>query len=222
MTDTGWRLSWRWYPYVAICTVHLLLLAASAPLAHWTHLFLMPPLLLPALLVRPPLRRWVLGAIALAWIGDTAPRLVEGQAHFLVLASAFLLGQLTWVLGLGDRWSLTLPARRPATAALYLVAAVAIMGFTVPFAGALAPAVVLCGVALTAAAILASSLGDLGTWGGVLFMVADTLLVLKQFLPGLRFDGQEVLIMFTYVVAQGLLVAAATRVRPGQPGPAEA
>lgn len=210
---TGARRRPQWIPYVVVGVIHLVLLAASVPLAAWTHILLMPALVLPALTVRPPLRYWVLGAIVLSWVGDAAPRLMQGQTQFLVMAGSFLLAQLVWVIALGDRWSLTLPARYPAATIPYLIAAVGIGAVTVPSAGALAPAVVLYAVALTSAAILASSMGTLGTWGGVLFMTSDTLLALRQFVPEFHFVGHDVVIMFTYIVAQGLLVTAASRIQ---------
>ncbi|WP_460770329.1 lysoplasmalogenase family protein [Mariniluteicoccus flavus] len=200
-------------PYVLMCAVHLVLLAGAHPWAHWTQMLLMPALVWAATRVRRPLRAWVLGALFFAWVGDSAPRLVEEPTRFLVMAGGFLLAQLCWVCGLGNRWSLTIPARRRATGVLYVVAAIAIAGFTVPFAGSLAPAVAVYALALTAAAMLATSMGELGTWGGLLSMTAGGLIALDSFFPRFGFGGLDVLIMFTYVVAQGLLVAGAARIR---------
>ncbi|GAB3623656.1 hypothetical protein GCM10027418_17400 [Mariniluteicoccus endophyticus] len=210
----GWlRERPQWWAYLAVAVMHLLLLAAGHPWAAVTQPLLAPALVPPALRVRRPLRTWVVIALAFSWLGDTLPKLVAEPNAFMAMTASFLLAQLIWVTGLGNRWAYALPARRPATSALYLVAAVSIVGSCIPFAGPFGPVVVLYAAALTAAAILTTSMGERGIWGGALFMLSGALIAMGAFIPWFRFEGLDVLIMFTYICAQALLVAGAARIR---------
>lgn len=197
-----------WVPFAVVAVTHLFLLAADSPPARVTHTLLVPALLLPAWGVRGNLRWFAMAVLCLSWAGDVVPNVLAPEHRLLGTAGFFILVMVTWLIALGDRWSQTWPARRPATAVMYAVAAIAIVALTVPWAGSLAPAVVLYAAAVTGAAIAMTSLGDRGTWSGICFMLQGALLGSHHFVPLLSERVADVTIMAVYALAQALAFSA--------------
>ena len=54
-------------------------------------------------------------------------------------------------------------------------------------------------------AALAGGLGGLLAVGGALFVVSDSVLALGRFLPGYEFPPHDLVVMSTYLAAQGLI-----------------
>lgn len=212
-----------------VATAHLLaqLLGAST-LADATQVLLVPAL---AGLVWSsgllPTRAWSTRAYALAlllsWLGDALPRLVDGDASFLVMVTCFLLAQVgfivTYVL-LNRSW----PA--VGVMAAYVVVFGALYLLVAPGAGSLLPLVATYGLLLVTAGALSSTVGLITGIGGAVFVVSDALIALHRFIPGYSLPLHDVVVMLTYIgahvlIAYGLLRharAGSARTRSAEPG----
>ena len=164
------------------------------------------PLLMPALLPGSdgPTRM----ALLAGGCGDIA-LLGDGQAAFTTGLGCFLAGHLAWIRALRRRDAGNgghgLLRRRPALAAPYAVAWLALNAVLWPRTGRDRLPVVAYSCALTAMALAALDTGDpAAAAGGVAFLVSDTLLALERF-AGLELPGHEGWVMATYTTAQGLL-----------------
>nr|WP_281065163.1 lysoplasmalogenase [Brachybacterium sacelli] len=155
---------------------------------------------------RGPLVRLALGALGLSWLGDSAPRLAPESLSFLVMVAFFLGAQVVYALAFWPyrhRCLLT----RPVLATPYLLAAAAIVLVCAPSAGVLLPAIAVYSAAIVMMAVLASGLGRLGTVGGAVFVVSDSLIALDVF-GVLTLPAQGFWVMITYLLAQLLLMLA--------------
>ena len=195
----------------AVSAVHLgAQLLDHAPTVDATQVMLMPAA--AAVLVsgiRAPRGRLVrLGLVALAfsWLGDTAPRLVDGDAAFLAMVGFFLVAQLVYAVAFWPYRHRSV-LRRPRLLAPYLLAAVVIAGLCAPGAGALLPAVLVYATAIVAMAVLATGLGRLAAIGAAVFVLSDSLIALSSF-GVLTLPGQGFWVMATYIAAQLMLVLA--------------
>ena len=199
-----------WIPVVAVTLVHLgALIADFSGLAAWTQVLLMPALAVVLLMMpcddRGPAWPWALGALAGSWVGDSLPRIVPEDAKFLAMVGGFAVAQVLWIVA----FTRVERGRSPmAWTLLLVVVAIALLAVTIPYAGVLAPAVVVYGLLLLAVAWLASSHGWVGGLGGALFVLSDGLIALGAFRPELvDWPERDLLVMATYVAAQALFVA---------------
>ena len=154
-----------------------------------------------------PARAWSTRVYALAlllsWLGDSLPRLVDGETSFIVMVAVFLLAQVcfsaTYVL-LTRSWPavLVMAAYVLVFGALYLLCA--------PGAGGLLPLVAAYGLLLVTAGALSSTVSLITGIGGAVFVVSDALIALHRFVPGYAVPQHDFLVMFTYIGAQ-LLIA---------------
>src|SRR5690606_24949047 len=102
--------------------------------------------------------RLVLVALGFSWLGDTLPRLADGDAALLTMIGCFLLAQLVYAAAF---W----PSRhrsvlgRPLALLPYLLAGATIVGLSAREAGALLPAVAVYALAILAMAVLATGRG---------------------------------------------------------------
>ncbi|MGE9782756.1 lysoplasmalogenase family protein [Janibacter sp. G368] len=161
-------------------------------------------------------------ALLLSWLGDTLPRFVaEGSAAgFGLMLGCFLLAQLAYAAALAPFVGRSIVCTRPALLAPYVLALVVLVAVTAGGAGAMLPAVVVYGLAIVTMAVLATGLDRVATVGAIVFLVSDALIALRAF-ADVELPLHSVLVMLTYVVGQGLLVAAiAHRDRTAQPSPA--
>ena len=198
-----------WIPVVAVTLVHLgALIADFSGLAAWTQVLLMPALAVVLLALprhdRGPAWPWALGALAGSWVGDSLPRIMPEDAKFLAMVGGFAVAQVLWIVA----FTRVERGRPPmAWALLLVVVAIALLAVTVPYAGVLAPAVVVYGLLLLAVAWLASSHGWVGGLGGALFVLSDGLIALGAFRPELvDWPERDLIVMATYVAAQALFV----------------
>lgn len=198
-----------WLPVVVVTVVHLVALLLDARgLADATQVLLMPALALVLLALpagdRGPAWPWALGALAGSWVGDSLPRVVPEDWQFIAMVGGFAVAQVLWIV------AFTRVARgRPPMAwtLLLVVVAVALLAVTVPYAGILAPAVVVYGLLLLVVAYLAASHGWVGGLGGALFVLSDGLIALGAFRPELvDWPHRGLVVMATYVAAQALFV----------------
>ena len=201
-------------PYLVVSVAHVALLVAGLDdPARATKLLLMPALALAVLLTARPLRGAVpvllLGAIGLSWGGDALLNL-PGDLGFVVGLASFLLAHVTYVV-----LFLRLPAsgsRLPAWTVAYAAWYLAFLALLQPHLGGLLVAVALYGLVLGVMAAIAGGLGGLIAVGGALFVVSDSVLALGRFLPGYEFAPHDLVVMSTYLAAQGLIALGVVRV----------
>jgi uncharacterized membrane protein YhhN len=206
------RLLW-FVPYALATVLHLGALFASAAgvagagdLASASKPALMLTLLLGLLASIPAPRsaiaRWASAAIVLSLAGDVLLA-QPGDRGFIVGLGAFLLAHLAYtLLFLG-------PLRRrgmPRLAALYGLWWFALLAVLLPHLGGLAVPVVVYGAVLGLSAASALGTTPIVATGAALFLLSDTLLAFKLFLPGFGFWQQDFAIMLLYTAGQGLIV----------------
>ncbi len=89
---------------------------------------------------------------------------------------------------------------------------VAFLALLQPHLGGLLVPVALYGLVLGVMAAIAGGLGGLIAVGGALFVVSDSVLALGRFLPGYEFAAHDLVVMSTYLAAQGLIALGVVRV----------
>ncbi|MBC7506186.1 MAG: lysoplasmalogenase [Sandarakinorhabdus sp.] len=167
-------------------------------------------LALAATLLKSP-QRWWLAAIMVA--GALGDMLLDSQGLFLVGAGVFAFGHCIAMAyyGLNARSDVAIGAR---------LAAAALVGWGLAMPGLVSPAgtpvgalmlysVLLCGMA---AALLLSQFSRVALAGALLFVLSDTLLIMR--LGGRLLGGEVVhglLIWFTYYVGQALIFVGVAR-----------
>ena len=201
-------------PYLVLSVVHVAVLVAGLDeAARVTKLLLMPALALAVLVTARPLRGAVpmllLVAIGFSWGGDALLNL-PGDLGFVVGLASFLLAHVTYVA-----LFLRLPAggrRPPVWTVAYAAWYVAFLALLQPHLGGLLLPVALYGLVLGVMAAIAGGLGGLIAVGGALFVASDSVLALGRFLPGYEFAPHDLVVMSTYLAAQGLIAFGVVRV----------
>jgi len=195
-------------PYLVLSVVHVAVLVAGFDeAARATKLLLMPALALAVVLTARPLRgaapvRLLLVAIGFSWGGDALLN-IPGDLGFVVGLASFLLAHITYVV-----LFLRLPARGcrlPAWTIAYAAWYVAFLALLQPHLGGLLVPVALYGLVLGVMAAIAGGLGGVIAVGGALFVLSDSVLALGRFLPGYEFAPHDLVVMATYLGAQGLI-----------------
>ena len=202
----------RWLPFVPfvlIALVHLAtLLAQSDAGSSATKPFLMPALLLAVLwsmrLRLSPLLVFVGVGIVFSFLGDVLLQ-SPGDIGFLLGLGGFLLAHLAYLLLFTRPMRLR---RVPWYAAGYAVWWIVLVIYIAPFVGGLLIPVAAYGLVLGASSAFALGAGRLAGIGALAFLLSDTLLALKLFVPGYTFYPIDFIIMSLYVVAQGLIAHA--------------
>lgn len=172
--------------------------------------FLMPALLfavLWSLRLRPTsLLVFAALGVTFSFLGDLLLQ-SPGDIGFLLGLGGFLLAHLAYLI----LFTRSMKQRRiPWLAAGYAVWWVVLVVFLVPFVGALLVPVALYGLVLGASSTAALGAGRLAAVGALVFLVSDTLLALKLFVPGYTFYPIDFIIMSLYIVGQGLIAFAVT------------
>ncbi len=201
-------------PYFVVATAHVLSIALGADdLVAATKPLLMPALLV-GLALGLPLRRsalllWGGFALLFSWLGDVLLQ-NPGDIGFLIGMGAFGLAHLAYIaLYRGPLRTRGVPWWGILLAIAWWIALVALLS---PTLGGLLVPVALYGLVLGAAAATALGTTRLIAIGAGVFLVSDTLLGLDRFLPGFSFEGIDLLIMLTYCLGQGLIIAGVVTV----------
>jgi uncharacterized membrane protein YhhN len=174
-------------------------------------LFLVASARQPTRLVR--LTRW---ALLFSWLGDSVPRLLDGDAAFGAMLGSFLVAQVCYIRAFRPYAGRSVLRVRRGWLAPYAVALVVLLAACVPASGVLAPAVIVYGVCLAAMAVHATGLNPLTWAGGAIFMVSDSLIALDAFDVWTQ-PGHDFWVMLTYCAAQLLLVLGVLREAGAQP-----
>lgn len=203
-------------PYVIAASVHIVILATGPGWAvTGTKALLMPLLVLAVVVVTRPLAgatgatgRLLVLAIALSWAGDVALSF-PGTIGFIVGLGCFLGAHVVYIA-----LFLRMPRagrRPPAWTLVYLVWYAAFLALLGPHTGALFAPVALYGLVLAAMAATAAWHGPLVAAGGALFVLSDSVLGLGRFLPGYDFPLHDLVVMSSYLAAQGLIAVGVLR-----------
>ncbi len=206
-------------PYLVLSVVHLVVLAGGDFAAVTaTKLLLMPALALAVLLARPPRSARIgllLTAIGLSWAGDAALT-GPGSMWFVIGLLAFLAAHVAYVVLFARE---SRGARRfPVWTAVYVAWYVGFLSLLAPHLGGLFAPVAAYGLVLGVMAALAGRVGGVVAIGGALFVVSDTVLALGRFLPGYEFALHDLVVMSTYLAAQGLIAYGVLRRASGGDG----
>ncbi len=208
------RRTARWFAdaFAALALVHLgAQLAGGGVVADASQVLLVP--LLAGVLwcetsaPRGRLAMLVLVALGLSWLGDSAPKLVDGDAAFLVMVGFFLLAQVAYIAAfLPYRARSVLHVQRLRLVG-YLAVVVALVAVCAAGAAGMLVPVLLYGGCLGAMAVLSTGVNRLTAVGGALFLVSDGVIALDAFVDGFGLPLQGFWVMATYLAAQALLVA---------------
>ncbi|GAA1802212.1 lysoplasmalogenase [Agromyces neolithicus] len=204
MTDRTLRV---FLPYLGLSLVQLVVLYTGPAWAVPTSKALLMPLLAAAVLLavgRPrPSQAWLLvTALAGSWVGDVLLSFpgffVPGLLAFLAAHVAFIVLFLRLPVQSGRR-------RLPAGALVYVAWYAGFLALLGPHLGALLVPVAVYGAVLGSMAALAGGRGGPIAVGGAFFVVSDSVLALGRFLPGYEFALHDLVVMSTYLAAQGLI-----------------
>ncbi|HVL62547.1 MAG TPA: lysoplasmalogenase [Microbacterium sp.] len=225
MTDRPLR---PFVPYLVLSLVHLVVLYSGPGWAVTSSKALLMPLLAAAVLIavrRPrPSQAWLLvAALTGSWVGDVLLSFpgwfVPGLLAFLAAHFAFIVLFLRLPVETGRR-------RLPPSTLVYLAWYAAFLALLAPHLGSLLVPVAVYGAVLGTMAMLAGGRGGLIALGGAFFVVSDSVLALGRFLPGYAFALHDLVVMSTYLAAQGLIAwgvvmgLRAARAASAQPSPA--
>lgn len=201
---------WAFMPYITVSAIHVALLALQNPAAGPSKPLLMPLLAIPVLMSTRAVRSraavsLLFAAIVFSWLGDSAGALfpdAEIPLMLLFFGIAHLAYIAVFVRHLGVR-------RMPWWALAYAGWWITMLSFLGPHTGGLLIAVAVYGLILGATAAFSSRCHPLVAVGGAFFLASDTLLALRLFLPGSLPAWSSPVIMATYTIGQGLIIAGA-------------
>jgi uncharacterized membrane protein YhhN len=206
------RLALLAFGFVALVHLGAQVFQPGGPTADFTQVLLMP-LLAMALATRARLDRPVvvlaLAALFFSWLGDSVPKVLDGDASFLAMVALFLVAQVIYAAAFW-RYRAQSVLSLPVLAAPYAIAGIGLVWWCAEGAGSLLVPVIVYAAALVAMAVLATGLGPRGGLGGALFLVSDALIALRAF-ADLDLPGHGFWVMLTYIGAQVLLVDAVTQ-----------
>ncbi|WP_175987516.1 lysoplasmalogenase family protein [Microbacterium tenebrionis] len=197
-------------PFAAMSLVHVRALAVGSEIASPTKLWLMPLLAIPVLVsarLQPSLAiLLLLAAIALSWLGDGAGEFFPGGPELPLMLLFFGLAHIAYIV----LFARILRIRRlpwwTLVYAAWWIGMIIILG---PHTGALLPAVAAYGIVLGGTAAVAARCHPLIAVGGVFFLASDTILAFRLFMADAMPAWTSPLVMLTYALGQGLLVAGA-------------
>ena len=198
------------------------------------------PLLMPALAAflvsaspRPFTRmvRIVLGALAFSWLGDVlleVSRLSDSDNLFLAGLGGFLVAQVLYVVAFAPVVRSSTPPRPPLWALAYVLYGAGLVAFLAPELGEFLLPVAVYAAAICTMGVVASGVNAWTALGAALFVASDTLIAVGRFTDLLTIgdNWERVLVMGTYLPAQGLIVVGVVIAQRGiwrtSPDPAAA
>ena len=172
---------------------------------------ILPVLLMPLLAgflwwsaPRTTVARWVLLALAFAWLGDWL-----GDPLVLKIGF-FFITQVAYCLAFQSRWRYGLLARPVPLVVYGVVMAVLIAAASIQ-AGPLWAAVLGYGASLALMVALATGVSRVATVGAVVFLISDLVLAYGIFVDPPASSVNRALVMATYLLAQLLIVLGTQR-----------
>jgi len=206
-----------WGAYALTVLVHLGGVMAEADLVQRVTQPLFAPLLIAALLTAAPRHcrttALLLGGLVCAWAGDSLGQLLPESVQVLTVVG-FLSALIFYSAALAPLWSRSRDPLRIALAIPYGGVVIGLFVACADGAAGMLPMVAAYAVALATMAFLSAG-GNSLTWtGGTLFLLSSSLLAMDWFLPGASIAFSTVLVMLTYAVGHGLLIAGMIMAMP--------
>ncbi len=203
-------LPWSFAPYIVMSIVHVSALAVQSDIAAPTKLWLMPLLAVPVIVssrLRPVVAIvLLLAAITLSWLGDGAGAFFPSGPELPLMLLFFGLAHIAYIA----LFARTLRLRTiPLWALVYAAWWIAMISILGPHTGPLLIAVAGYGLVLGGTAVFAAGCHPLVVWGAVFFLTSDTVLAFRLFMPDAMPSWTSPLVMLTYTLGQGLIVAGA-------------
>lgn len=206
------RIATVFAPYVAVSVVYLVAqYLGTDAVTDFVKPLLMPVLLVGFLFavprVRSELALLATLALVLSWLGDVTLGSV-GEIWFLVGLGFFLLAHVAYVV-----LFLRKLRSKPLSwwALVYVAWWLGLVLVLWPHLGSLLAPVAVYGLVLGAMGAIGLSCNRWIALGGALFVISDSLLGLNRFHPDFELPLVHVLIMLTYIAAQGLIAYGAIR-----------
>lgn len=204
-------LVWAFTPYAIVSVVHVILLAIDSPAAGPTKILLMPLLAVPLIVftrrIGSPQATWLLAAaLVLSWLGDSAGAFFPALPELPLMLGFFGLAHLAYIA-----LFLRLLAQRPMpwwtlVYALWWIAMLVILG---PHTDGLLLALAIYRLVLAGTAASSARSTSTIAVGGAFFLASDTVLAFRLFLPEVVSPWGSPVVMLTYTLGQGLLIAGA-------------
>lgn len=203
-------LLWSFLPYIVISIVHVGALAIDSDIASPTKLWLMPLLALPVIVslrLRPVFAfMLLLAAIVFSWLGDGAGAFFPDGPELPLMLAFFGLAHIAYIVLFVRVLRVRKMPWRALVYAAWWIAMLAVLG---PHTGALFFAVAAYGLVLGGTAAFATRCHPLVVWGSIFFLASDTILAFRLFMTDAMPDWTSPLVMLTYTLGQGLIVAGA-------------
>lgn len=215
-------------PYGVVMIVHIIALGVGPEaVAGRTKLALMPLLAVAALWAG---RRSTWGtpatllflALAFSWLGDGAGTFFPYAPELPVMLLCFGLAHIAYIVLF---WRFVRIKRWPAWALVYAAWWLLLVVVLWPRLGALSFAVAIYGLVLGGTAATATRCAPMIAVGAAFFLASDTILAFRLFTPEAMPDWTSPLVMLTYTLGQGLIVAGVATGLPrgvARPGAARA
>lgn len=203
-------LAWAFLPFVAVSTVHVVALALQSDLSSPTKLWLMPLLAVPVLLsirrLSATASALLLAAITLSWLGDGAGAFFSDGPEIPLMLLFFGLAHIAYIA----LFMRVIAVRRmPWWALVYAAWWILMLAVLGPHTGALFFSVAAYGLVLGGTAAFSARCHPLVVAGGIFFLISDTVLAFRLFTPDAMPQWTSPLVMLTYTLGQGLIVAGA-------------
>lgn len=197
-------------PYAVVSIVHVIALGLDADaIAGPTKLALMPLLAIAALWAgggstwgTPATLLFV--ALAFSWLGDGAGTFFPYAPELPVMLLCFGFAHIAYIVLF---WRFIRTKRWPAWALVYAAWWLLLVVILWPRLGALSFAVAIYGVVLGGTAATAARCTPMVAVGAAFFLASDTILAFRLFTPEAMPDWTSPLVMATYTLGQGLIVA---------------
>ena len=206
-----------WAAYALAAAVNIAAIPADAEMLRRLSQPLFAPLLLAVLLTAAPHRSrttvLLSGGLLCAWAGDTLGQLLPGAVQTVTVAG-FLGALIFYAAALAPLWARSRDAMRIALAIPYGAVVVGLFVACADGAGHLLVVVGAYALALAVMAFLSAGGNGLTWYGGTLFLLSSSLLAMDWFLPGASIAYSTELVMLTYTVGHGLLIAGMIRLMP--------
>ncbi|NLG48072.1 lysoplasmalogenase [Gordonia sp. (in: high G+C Gram-positive bacteria)] len=212
---SAWALYLAWALYVIVAVVHVVALAVESPIAGPTKLLLMPFLAVPVVMTAGSTRSrattaLLLFALLFSWLGDGAGTFFPGGPELPLMLGFFGVAHLVYIV----LFVRVIPSRRqPRWTLVYVCWWIAMLAVVGPHAGGLFVALAMYGVVLAGTAATAARSNAVVAIGGALFLVSDSLLAFRIFLPDAAPGWFGPAVMATYAAGQGLIVFGVLRAR---------
>lgn len=202
---------WGFLPFIGMSILHVTALATGSLLAGPTKLWLMPLLALPVLLAASRIRSrsavaLLLLAILFSWLGDSVGAFFPAGPELPLMLGFFGIAHIAYIVLFAREIRVQ---RMPWWALIYAAWWIAMITVLGPHTGELLIAVAAYGLVLGCTAAFATRSHPLVAIGGAFFLISDTLLAFRLFMPDAMPDWTSPTIMATYTLGQGLIVAGA-------------